>query len=146
MEKKENYQISKSMNEGVLEIAVTGKVTEHHIPGLQEEFNSHRAAGCYKLLIDIRSIDGSVNESALYQIKRPRRTIGKTAIVDRPEHEQYKPFWEKLTSYSPMELKWFSDIEAARDWLKRTDKSRARFVNRLFGDAAACNSGSNTQL
>lgn len=144
MEKKESYKISKSMNEGVLEISVSGKVTEHHIPGLQEEFNSHRAAGCYKLLIDIRSIDESVDENVLYQIKRPKRTIGKTAVVDRSEHEQYKPFWEKLTGYSPMEMKWFSDIEAARDWLKYTDKSRARFVNRVFGEAAR-NSSSNPQ-
>jgi hypothetical protein len=142
MEKKEDYQISKSMNEGVLEIAVTGKVTEHNIPVLQEEFNSHRAAGCYKLLIDIRSIDGSVDESALYHIKRPRRTIGKTAVVDRPEHEQYKMFWEKLTGYSPMELKWFSDIEAAREWLKYTDRNRAKFVKRVFGEATQ-NSSSN---
>lgn len=145
MEKKSDYQITKFMNEGVLEIAVTGIVTEHSIPELQEEVDSHRAAGCYKLLIDIRSIDGSVDKSALYQIKRPKRTIGKTAVVDRPEHEQYKPFWEKLTGYSPMELKWFSDIEAARDWLKTTDRTRAKFVNRVFGNTAGCNSSSNPQ-
>jgi hypothetical protein len=144
MEKKADYRISKSMNEGVLEITVTGKVIEHNIPELQEEFNTHRAAGCYKLLIDIRSIDESANENTLYQIKRPKRTIGKTAIVDRPENERHKTFWEKLAGYSPMEMKWFSDIEAARDWLKQTDRSRARFVNRVFGDAAQ-NSGSNPQ-
>jgi hypothetical protein len=143
MENNADYHVSTFMNEGVLEIAVTGKVTELNIPSLQEEFNSHRAAGCYRLLIDISSIDESVDPSTLDYVRRPKRTIGKTAVVDRPEHEQYKSFWEKLTSHTPMELKWFSDIDAARDWLKYTQRNRTKFVDRLFGDVRCSNSNIN---
>jgi hypothetical protein len=143
MENNADYHVSTSMNEGVLEIAVTGRVTELNIPSLQEEFNSHRAAGCYRLLIDLRSIDKSVDLSTLDHVRRPKRTIGKTAVVDRPEHEQYKSFWEKLTSHTPMELKWFSDIDAARDWLKYTQRNRTKFVDRLFGDVRCSNSNIN---
>ena len=145
MENKADYQISSNVNEGILEIAITGKLTEFNIPSLQEEFNSHRVAGRNRLLIDISAIDESVDVGILYHVKRPKRTIGKTAVVDRPENEQFKSYWENLTRHTPLELKWFGNIDAARDWLKCTERNRAVFFDRL-NNVRNRDSNNNPQL
>ena len=118
MKERAQYQTSTSMNDGVLEIVVTGRVTELDIPHLQKEFKSYREAECYRMLVDIRALDKSVNPAILFFVICPERVMDKTAIVDISENKKYKSFWENLANHHMIKLKWFCNIDDARDWLK----------------------------
>jgi hypothetical protein len=125
VEKKEEYQISTSMNDGILEIIIIGSVNGRNISKLQKEVDTLRIVKGDKLLLDIRSIsEGSGYSDALYHLRRPEMATGKTAIVDIPENEQNKSFFETiLTHNTNMKVKWFSNINVARDWLKCTQRN-----------------------
>ena len=146
MEEKTGYEIFTSKNDNVVEITIKGKITELDIPRLQKEFKSHREAGCYRILIDIRALSESVDPGVLYYVRRPERAMGKTAVVDISENEQYKLFWENLAKHTTMELKWFCNIDDARTWLKCSQRSRALFVDRLFNDLKQRDSSMNAEI
>jgi hypothetical protein len=49
-----------------------------------------------------------------------------SAIVDLPENADYQSFQEKTSINAGLSYKWFTDIDAARTWLKnktRQDKA-----------------------
>ena len=132
MEKKAEYQVFSSVNEAIHEIVITGKITEFDIPDLQKEIKSLCEIDAQRLLIDIRSLHPCVYRGMMYYIKCPETDKGRTAIVDIPKNDQFKSFWEELTRHAPMKLKWFSDIDDARDWLKSIVWKRTTIVDRLF--------------
>lgn len=123
-----------SVNEGILEIAITGRITELDIPGLQREFSSHRKAGFSRLLIDVRALVESLDPGIFYFIRRPENATGKTAIVGVSENEQFKNLCESLTRFTTLQLGCFDNMDAARNWLKEKGKNHKLFDGDIFNN------------
>jgi len=126
MENMKEYQISTHEHDEHIEIVITGKVAARDISDIQEKIRLLRAAKCDKILLDIRSL---MERSAdtWYHVRRPENATGKLALLDIPEHEHMKSRCENIAHNTPMKLKWFSDIEAAKEWLKRKEESGRHF-------------------
>jgi len=120
LEEKDAYQIRTSMNDGIIEIVVTGKVTIHNVCEFQKETNSIRATKGEMILLDVRALTDKSLDS-FYPVRRPEIAIGKTAVVDYPEYEYLKSSWESIAKTTPMKIKWFSNIKDAKEWLKIQD-------------------------
>ena len=121
MQNNAKYQIASSMDEGILNIVITGTLTRFNISNLQKEIDSLKAAKGDKLLVDARALnEGLGYEDVIYHVRSPEKATGKTAIVDLPEKKQIESFYKTLTINTYYKLKWFSDIDEARTWLKRT--------------------------
>jgi len=123
MTEKTNYQISTAMNEGILEIVITGEVTKYTVGMLHDEIitmitmNNDAKA----LLTDVRDLKGFTDElsSAYYRARSIPSEIRKlpSAIVDRSVNS-YHSFYETTSANVGQKLKWFTEIEVARTWLK----------------------------
>lgn len=120
------------MNEGILEIAITGRITELDIPALQREFSSHRKAGFSRLLIDVRALVESLDPGIFYFVRRPENATGKTAIVGFSANEQLKNLCESLTRFTAMQLGCFENMDAARNWLKGTGTNQKLFDGNML--------------
>lgn len=122
MKNNEKYQISSSVDEGLLKIVITGTLTRFNISQLQKEIDSLRAAKGDKLLVDARVLNvGLGYENVLYHVRSPEKATGKTAIVDFPEKKQIDAFYQTIAINTYYKVKWFSDIDKARTWLKKTE-------------------------
>lgn len=127
METKEEYQISSSVNEGILEFILSGKILENQINTMLEEFNATvLASGVKYVLMDVRAIKGRYGYSGAFKRARshPTEFYGriKLAMVDLPENSSYRNFHETTLQNAGINSKWFSDIDAAREWLKSNKK------------------------
>jgi len=117
MENKQTYNISTSENEGILEIALSGEITRYGLLDLQKEINSLRKIRGNKIILDIRLLNGrSIDD--FYHLRRPENDIGKTAILDLSENEYVKSCCEDLAKNTFLKMKWFSNIDDAKAWLK----------------------------
>ena len=134
MNEKTGYATLTSVNDGILEIAITGRITELDIPVLQREFSSHRKAGFSRLLIDVRALVESRDPGIFYFIRRPENATGKTAIVGFSENEQLKNLCESLTRFTAMQLSCFENMDAARNWLKGTGTSHKLFDSNMLNN------------
>jgi len=127
MEKKEEYQISSSVNEGLLEFILSGEILESQINTMIEECNATiLASGVKYILMDVRAIKGRYGYVGAYARVRshPPEFYGriKVAIVDLPENSDYRNFHETTALNVGLKVKWFTDIDAARAWLKSFTK------------------------
>ena len=119
MEKKEKYQVFSSVNEGILEIVVTGAVAESTYENVVTEVNAIiKVNNATKAIADFRAIDKRIDCTEIYRYVRNYDAVLfdiQYAIVDLPENVHYKTAAKNagLTS-----LMWFTDIDAARAWLK----------------------------
>jgi hypothetical protein len=122
MEKIAEYQISSSVNEDILEITLTGKITKDAIPKLEFEVNDIIKLNNLKnLLVDFRAIKGRFGYIEAYERVRnypPDRYKVKNAIVDIPEHADLESFQETTANNAGLSWKSFTDIDKARAWLK----------------------------
>jgi len=122
MEQNTDYQISTSVNEGILAILITGTLSGNNIPKIQKEVDALRINKGNKVLLDVRAVsEGKTFSDTLYYLRQPESATGKTAILDHPDNEFIKPFFERLSKGSFFTVKWFSDFEAARKWLQSDD-------------------------
>ena len=125
MESEAQYQISSSVNEGILEITVTGEVTKNTIEKLAIE-----AAviiiekGLKDVLVDVCALKGRLGIMDTYSFVRSpfERPRVNCAVVDLPEHAEYLKFLETTALNAGLSLKCFTDIDAARDWIKSIQK------------------------
>jgi len=129
MAKKAGYKISSSVNEGIFEFILTGKIVENEIDMMLKEFNAMvLASGINYVLMDVRAIKGRYGYTGAYQRVRshPQEfySIIKTAIVDLPENSVYRNYHETTARNAGMNLKWFTDIDEARAWLKISKKEK----------------------
>lgn len=123
MEKKTNFQFSTSVNEGILEVVMTGKLATADVEGLQIKLTDIIIeTGAKALLIDSREVDGrgislpEIFDAARRQIADiPKAT---TAVVDWPEHVDKLSFLETTAFNAGWSVKWFADLDDARAWLK----------------------------
>ena len=122
MEKKAEYQLTTSVNEGMFEIIMTGKVSASSIEKLHNEVTAViKANGIENLLVDVSAAEGRfrIAETYLYVIRSfPDRPEVNNAVVDIPDNANFLSFYDDTAINDGLSVKGFTDIDAARDWLK----------------------------
>lgn len=123
MEKKAKCQVSSCVNEGILEIVVTGDVIESTYENVTNEVNAIiKANNARKVIADFRAIERRIEPSEIYRYSRNYHSVLfdiKYAIVDLPENAQYKTGAKNAGLSS---LMWFTDMDDARKWIKSNDR------------------------
>jgi hypothetical protein len=122
MENERKFQYSMSMKEGITEIAITGEVTYLDVENITNEMrNDAWKLNTRYALIDLRGLKGRFGIAATYfrvrSYPRDRPRI-HTAIVDLAENKDYQSFHENTAFNAGLSLRWFTDIDEARAWLK----------------------------
>jgi hypothetical protein len=120
MEKKADYQISSSVNDGILEIVITGRLADSDHDKMSNEVIAI-IKGVNDVLVDTRFLKGRLGILETYERVRhypPYMYKTHIAMVDIMENADYESFYENTASNAGMKLKWFTDIDAARDWLQ----------------------------
>jgi hypothetical protein len=121
MEEKIHYQISSSMNNEILEIVVTGGVTETNLESALNEGNAIiKSSNAKKALVDFRAFNTGLDPSEFYRYARNYYFAIfeiQYAVVDLPENLKYR---DAAIRAGLKSLEWFTDIDAAREWLKST--------------------------
>ncbi|MGA2782290.1 MAG: hypothetical protein ABSF13_10275 [Smithella sp.] len=122
MTTKADYQISSFVNEGILEIILTGEFRSGSLEQIKNKVVAiEKSVNIKSELIDIRKIKGHHSVTEIYYFARsfpPDRPKINTAIVDTAVNADLKSFLETTTLNIGMSFKFFTDIDAAREWLK----------------------------
>ena len=126
MGNKPGYTISTSEEDGILEIVLTGEVTQDSVGKLENEvIDIGKSVNVKNFLIDIREIKGRFRYTGAYYrvrnypVDRPKIN---TAIVDLAENADYENFHENTAVNIGLSFKWFTDVDEARDWLKKVSE------------------------
>jgi hypothetical protein len=122
MEKEIEYQISSSVNEGILEIILAGEVTGDTLKELRSEILALiKGNGVKNVLLDVRNIKGSMGYGQMYARVREYpldlHTIN-IAFIDTSEKMDNESFYEVTGRNIGLNWKWFTETGAARDWLE----------------------------
>jgi len=122
MKKKAEYQISASVNDELLEIVLTGEVAESAVNNLANEIITIiKGNGIENVLMDVRAIKGRFRYAESFERFRsypPDILRVNSAVVDLQENAEFQSFQETISINAGLSFKWFTDIDAARDWLK----------------------------
>ena len=122
MTKKTEYQLSSSVNEGILEIIITGKITANTVKNIDEEIVAlFKTTETRLLLIDFRAVRERLGTTEAYFHVRdcpPELRGVDIALVDLEEDADHRSFYETMASNAGLRTKWFTDINTARNWLK----------------------------
>lgn len=122
MENEEKYKISAAVHEGITEIVIKGEVEAKAVKKLIDEVCSiAKELSVKALLIDVRDLKGRFGSKEAYRLIRNYPADGskiRTAVVDKPEHAHYEFFNETTIFKVGFPLRWFTNINAARVWLK----------------------------
>ncbi len=119
MEKNADYQVSSSVNDGILEIVVTGNAIGIATnEKMLNEFDAIlKANNANKAMIDVRALGGRLEETEIYRFVRTFSSVIfeiQVAIVDRPE----KASFSTAVKNAGLLFTWFTDIDIARKWIK----------------------------
>ena len=121
-----NYKLSTSEKEGILEIVITGVVTKEAIEKINTEvFEIVRQGTPKALLCDIRDATGPQNiTDAYFHVREIPIDITQvpTAIVFASVSEEYKSFYETTAANVGQLVKWFEDVDEANEWLRNLIK------------------------
>jgi hypothetical protein len=121
MEEKKEYQLVASVNEGILEIIITGTIPMNVDKQLDEIKAIAKTMNVGLLLVDVRSEKGRIGFGESYfRVRESSANMPsmKIAIVDLEENAGLQSFQEISAKNAGLPLKWFTDIEVARTWLK----------------------------
>jgi hypothetical protein len=122
MENKAKYQISSSVNNGILEIVLTGEESERTSENMKNDIDNVIIKNNVKyVMIDVRVLKGRLGISETYmRVRNYHTNIHKfhITIVDLPENAHYQEFHETTAQNAGRSYKCFTDMDAARDWLK----------------------------
>lgn len=122
MENRESYQFMTSVREGILEITMSGEVTQESVEKLQDNVFAHiKAKNPKLLLVDLRTLMGRFGiTDAYYRVRNYPHDLPRirTAVVDTKENFEFGRFHETTSLNVGIPTKWFTDIDSARTWLK----------------------------
>ena len=122
MEENSRHQLLTRMNDGTLEIVITGQLTKKGIDELHAEVIAIiKEKKPQSLMADIRSAKGPKDVTDAYFRARSIPSDVKilpAAIVGQTEDEEYSSFYEATAANVGQSMKFFTDIETARAWLK----------------------------
>lgn len=119
--KKKSYGISTSENDGIIEIVFTGEIKNDSFKEAVDEIHTViKPMNAKKLLQDFRYFKMPRKYMEAYERVRkyPPALRVKTAVVDLPDHADFQQFHETTARNVGIDMKWFSDIDEARKWLK----------------------------
>jgi hypothetical protein len=123
MANEAEYQISSSVNDGILEIVLTGEFRRGTLEKIKDEVVAiEKSVNIKSDLIDVRKAKGYPSIIEIYSFARSfpsDRPRMNTAIVDTAVNADIKSFLETTASNTGLSFKCFTDIDAARAWLKR---------------------------
>lgn len=118
MDKKAEYQLSSSMNDGILEVVVTGNATGSNFQKMIKEVDAIIEANrAKKAIFDIRDLKGRIDMTEIYRFVRNHHPLIydiQSVMVDLPENAPY----ETATKNAGVSLMWFNDMDNARKWFK----------------------------
>ena len=122
MEKKEKYKIFSFVDNEILEIVFTGEVTVDNAEEIMSEIVAlQKSMNAKNELIDVRNLEGSLGYAKTHlfvsSILSDKPKI-KTAFVDIAENADYNSFHEITATNAGLPFKSFTNIDAARGWLK----------------------------
>lgn len=122
MQNKADYEISSSENEGIAEIAIRGSLTTGSLDELHDEVIAIiRSKNVKAVLCDVRALKGPQElTDAYYRSRSIPPDIMKlpAAVVELPTNLSYQSFFETTAANAGLSVKWFTDVDAARQWLK----------------------------
>ena len=118
MENQAAYQISSSVNNGILEVVLTGKAIGMTYEKMRNEVDAIiKANNAKKAIIDVRALEGRIETTEIYRYVRNHSSIIyeiQAAIVDLPENADYAT----AVKNAGLQFTWFTDIDTARNWIK----------------------------
>ena len=119
MEEKTKCQISSSMKDGVLELVVAGALTTINLEDALNEGNTIvKDSNATKAIVDFRACCTRIDPLDLYRyIRKYDFAVFEIqyAVVSLPEKAKYR---DAAINAGLKSLKWFSNIDEARAWLK----------------------------
>ena len=122
MDEKPGYQLCTSVNEGITEITIKGEITENAVDKLKDDVLAIlKSTRIRNVVVDVRDIKGRFGPIEAYFRVRSYPTDTppvNTAIVDLPENAEFESFHETTGRNAGLSMKWFTDINDARTWLK----------------------------
>lgn len=122
MEENADYQLSASVNDGIVEITIIGELTNKTLDKLRTEvITILREKNAKAVLCDVRALKGPNEITTAYFRARSIPQDVKLlpcAIVELKANPDYKTFYETTSANAGQTMKYFTDIEAARVWLK----------------------------
>lgn len=125
------------MNEGILEISITGNAIGSVFENMSNEVDAIiKANNSKKVIIDARALKGRLDETEIYRYVRNHHSVIyeiEAAMVDIPENDSYK----NAIINAGLRFEWFYDIDAARAWLRTLSEERLRILNDLVDIAPA---------
>ena len=125
MDDNVEYQISSSVNDGIAEIVITGKLVNSELDKMSDEIIAIIKDVNY-MLVDIRTLKGRLSYPEAYRRARnhpPHIYTMNIAMVDITQNTDIESFNETTSLNAGMHIKWFIDINVARDWLKSKQKN-----------------------
>lgn len=124
MDDNVEYQISSSVNDGIAEIVITGKLVNSELDKMSNDIIAIIKDVNY-MLVDISALKGRLSYAEAYKRARnhpPHIYTMNIAMVDITQNADFESFNETTSLNAGLHLKWFIDINAARDWLKSKQK------------------------
>ena len=122
---------SASMNGEIFEIFISGEYTMESLVTMKEKINDMAVAEkVKKMLVDVRDTKADIGYSETYLLAMMTPTYFDkipTAIVHSPEHSHLARFYEDLINKNGIPMKFFTDIDDARKWLKNIRQKHQSF-------------------
>jgi hypothetical protein len=121
MEGKPSYNISTRINGEILEIVSAGEVPHDSVETFTEKVQDIvKSSNTNKMLSDVRELKmPRVCAQAYSRIKKyPSFFCSTTAVVDNPKNADFQLFQEAAAAIFGIKMKYFTDVDSARDWLK----------------------------
>jgi hypothetical protein len=122
MEEDTSFRLSSSVNDGIVEIVFTGEVTKNTLDRVRAEvvtiLRDNNAAA---VLCDVSALTGP--NDIVDAFKRVRSIPSDVAswpcaIVEPKKNREFQLFYETTATNIGQSIKFFTDIETARAWLK----------------------------
>lgn len=129
MEHEAEYNISSSIQDGILEIILTGELIASAVEELLIQIAYIIQAGGEKnLLVDTRAIKGITKAYTAARSPLPNIVKMNVAIVDLPENAAQEVFIQTRAQNAGHSLNFFANVDAAREWLKSKSEEDERIV------------------
>ncbi len=122
MENESEYQLSASVRDGITVVIITGRAGKSTIQEAAGQILAMvKEKNVEGLLIDVRAFKGQRSYTDTYFRVRSYSNdfvSPRVAFVDTEENAEFRAFHETTARNAGLRVKCFTDIEAARKWLK----------------------------